>query len=157
MRGNYISGQPHAREKSVVGLTAEAGEKPEEERKSGAENQASDDGEIESGVLAAVDNVAGKAAEAEREFVAEIKYGAEDGEENAEDEEGASEIAERIHKQSVEELWEVEEVDEVKEVKERGEGSLARERPRDAAARLAGLRRLMSAWKRRRSELHSLK
>jgi len=84
-----------------VRLTAEMGEEPEEERKSGAENEAGDDGEIESCVLATMNDVAGKFAEADREFAAEIKQRAEDGEENAENEEGASQIADGIHRQSV--------------------------------------------------------
>jgi hypothetical protein len=55
------------------------GEEPEKEGKSGAEDEAGDDGEIESGVFAAVDDVAGKFAQAEGEFAPEIKDGADDG------------------------------------------------------------------------------
>jgi hypothetical protein len=55
------------------GLAAEVGEEPEEEGKRGAKNEASDDGEIESGVFAARDDVAGEFAEAERESSTEVK------------------------------------------------------------------------------------
>ena len=73
------------------------GEEPEEERKAKAEEEAGDDGEIESGVLAAVDDVAGKAAEAKRELAAEIKKSADEDEEAAEEKKGAAEFAERVH------------------------------------------------------------
>jgi hypothetical protein len=78
-------------------LTAVVGEEPEEKRQSEAEDEAGDDGEIESGVFAAVDDVAGEAAEAEGETAAEVKQGAGDGNDGAEDEEGAAEFAEGIH------------------------------------------------------------
>ena len=48
-------------------------------------------------MLAAVDDVAGKAAEAKGELAAEIKKSANDDEEAAEKEEGAAEFAERVH------------------------------------------------------------
>jgi hypothetical protein len=57
------------------------GEEPEEEGKGGAEDEAGDDGEIEGGVFAAMDDVAGEFAESERELSsAEIEDRAEDGE-----------------------------------------------------------------------------
>jgi hypothetical protein len=73
------------------------GEEPEEKRQNEAEDQACDDGEIESGVPAAVDDVAGEAAEAERETTGEVEQGAGDGNYGAEDEEGAAEFTERVH------------------------------------------------------------
>lgn len=57
---------------------AEVGEEPEEKRKNSAQNEASDDGEIERGVFAAVDDVAGQSAEAEGEFGAEVEERADD-------------------------------------------------------------------------------
>lgn len=63
-----------------VVLSAEMGEKPEEERKGKAENETGDDGEIEGGVFAAVDDVAGETAEAEGEFAAEIEKSAKEDE-----------------------------------------------------------------------------
>jgi hypothetical protein len=98
-RANYISGKQWRGEnpRGFGRLAAEAGEEPEEKRKSGAENEASDDGEIEGGVFAAVDDVAGKFPEAEGEFGAEVKQGAEDDEDEAEQEKGAAEIAKRVH------------------------------------------------------------
>jgi hypothetical protein len=71
--------------------------KPEEERKTEAEEEAGDDGEVEGGVFAAVDDVAGEAAEAQREFSAEVKQSADKNQEGAENEEGAAEFAEGIH------------------------------------------------------------
>ena len=48
--------------------------KPEEEREAEIEDETGDDGEIESGVFASMDDVAGEAAETQWEFSAEIKY-----------------------------------------------------------------------------------
>ena len=73
-------------------LPAEMGEKPEQERKGEAENEAGDDGEIEGGVFAAVDDVAGETAEAEGEFAAEIEKRAEDDKKAAEKEQSAAEF-----------------------------------------------------------------
>ena len=78
-------------------------EEPEEQSQDDADDQAGDDGEIESGVLAAMDDVAGETTEAERQFGAEVKESAEDDEKTAQDEESAAEIAERFHKRSIEE------------------------------------------------------
>jgi len=83
--------------KEKTRLFAEMSKEPEEERKANAEEEAGDDGEIKSGVLAAVDDVAGKAAEAKRELAAEIKKSADEDEEAAEEKKGAAEFAERVH------------------------------------------------------------
>jgi hypothetical protein len=48
-------------------------------------------------VLAAVDDIAGKAAEAKREAAGEIEEGASGDEDGAEDEEGAAEVACGVH------------------------------------------------------------
>jgi len=86
------------RERALLSfLAAEMGEEPEEERKAKAEEEACDDGEIESGVLAAVDDVAGKAAEAKRELAAEVEKSADKDEEGAENEESAAEFTDGIH------------------------------------------------------------
>jgi hypothetical protein len=66
-------------------LAVEAGEKPEEKTQGDAEDQACDDREIKGGVFAAVDDVAGKFAEAEREFAAEVEKGAGKNQESAKD------------------------------------------------------------------------
>ncbi|OLD83642.1 MAG: hypothetical protein AUF67_00315 [Acidobacteria bacterium 13_1_20CM_58_21] len=71
--------------------------KPEEERQAEAEDETGDDGEIESGVFASVDDVAGEAAETQWEFSAEIKYRANGQEQGAHNEERAAEFADRIH------------------------------------------------------------
>jgi hypothetical protein len=78
-------------------LAAEVGEEPQEERKADAKEETGDDGEIERCVFAAVDDVAGEASQAEREFGAEIEKCAEGDEEEAEEEERAAEFAERVH------------------------------------------------------------
>jgi len=44
-----------------------------------------------------VDDVAGEAAEAEREMAAEVEQGAGDGRDGAKDEEDAAEFTERVH------------------------------------------------------------
>ena len=71
--------------------------KPEEEREAKAEDETGDDGEIESGVFAPMDDVAGEVAETPWEFSAEIKYRANGEEQGAENEEGAAEFADGIH------------------------------------------------------------
>jgi len=71
--------------------------KPEEEREAEAEDETGDDGEIESGVFASMDDVAGEVAETQWEFSVEIKYRANGEEQGAENEEGAAEFADGIH------------------------------------------------------------
>jgi hypothetical protein len=73
------------------------GEEPEEEREGGAEEEAGDNGEIESGVFATVDDVAGEAAKAEGKLPAKIKKSAQNDEESTENEEGAGEYARGVH------------------------------------------------------------
>lgn len=84
-------------------LVAEVGKEPEEKRKSGTEKEAGDDREIKGGVFAAMDDVAGKPAKAEREFCAEVEQCANDGEREANQEKHAAEIAKRIHGSIIEE------------------------------------------------------
>jgi hypothetical protein len=84
-------------------LAAEVREEPEEEGKAEAEEEAGDNGEVDGGVLAAVDDVAGKAAKAEGEFAGEVEEGAESEEEGAGEEEEFAEIAQGIHEKSIEE------------------------------------------------------
>jgi hypothetical protein len=79
------------------------GKEPENERKAEAENEASDEGKIKRGVLAAVNDVAGKFSQTEREFSAEVENSTDDHEETAEEEERAAEIAKGIHKSIIEE------------------------------------------------------
>jgi hypothetical protein len=77
---------------------------PEEDGEGSAEEQAGDDGEVEGGMFAAVDDIAGEAAEAEWEFSAEIEKSADEDEEGSENEQSAAEFAERVHKNIVEEM-----------------------------------------------------
>ena len=76
---------------------AEMGNEPEEQGERDAEEYRGDEREIERRVFAAMNDIAGEATEAEREFAAEIKKSADKYEEGAEDEEGAAEFAEGIH------------------------------------------------------------
>jgi hypothetical protein len=80
---------------------AEMGEEPEQESQADAEEDGSGDWEIERGVLAAVDDVAGKATEAEGEAVGEVEEGAGGDEDCAEDEESAGEGAGGVHGRSL--------------------------------------------------------
>lgn len=79
------------------------GEKPKEKREADAEKEAGDEREVEGGVLAAMNDVAGEAAKAHREFAAEIQKRAYGGEQRAKNEKGATELAERIHARIIEE------------------------------------------------------
>ena len=65
------------RGKSAGQLAAEVREEPEEQGKCCAEDEAGDDREIEGGVFAAMDDVAGELSEAEREFATEIEESAD--------------------------------------------------------------------------------
>ncbi len=73
------------------------GVEPEEQRESGAENEAGDDGKVEGGVFATVDDVARQTAEAQGEPAAKIEESAEEDQEDAENEEHAAEFTERVH------------------------------------------------------------
>jgi hypothetical protein len=95
-RGNHTSGE-RRRGEIWRRLTAEAREEPEEKGKSGAEDEAGDDGKIESGVFAAVDDVPGELAETEREFGTEVKESADEGQDGAEQKEQTAEVAQGIH------------------------------------------------------------
>lgn len=79
------------------------GKEPENERKAEAEDETSDDGKIKRGVLAVVNDVAGKFSQTERKFSIEVEKSTDDREEAAEEEEGAAEFAEGIHKSIIEE------------------------------------------------------
>jgi hypothetical protein len=81
-RGNYTSVE-RRRGENWRRLTAKVREKPEEQRKGNAENEAGDDGEIESGVFAAVDDVSGELSEAEGELGSEVENGADEHEKAA--------------------------------------------------------------------------
>ena len=82
-------------------------DEPEQQTQTEAEDEAGDDGEIKGGVFAAMDDVAGEAAEAEWKSCAEIKECAEEDEEAAKDEERAAEFAERLHAGIVPEATEI--------------------------------------------------
>ena len=62
------------------------GEEPQEQRESGAEDKTGDDRKIEGGVFAAVDDVAGEAAEAQGELAAKVEERAENDQEDTENE-----------------------------------------------------------------------
>jgi hypothetical protein len=85
-------------------LTAEVRDKPKQKREYETEEEASDDWEIERSVFAAVDDVAREPPEPHGEFGAEVKKGADDDEECAENEERAADIAEGVHGKSLEEM-----------------------------------------------------
>jgi hypothetical protein len=79
------------------------GDEPEEERNAEAEDETSDNRKVKRGVCAAVDDVAGKAAEAQGKFSAEVEKSANEDEEATEEEQGAAEFAERVHEESLKE------------------------------------------------------
>lgn len=78
-------------------------DQPKEERKTEAEDEAGNDGEIEGGVFAAIDDVAGESPQAEGEFSAKVEESTDENEETAEKKERAAEFAEGVHEESVEE------------------------------------------------------
>ncbi len=72
-------------------------DKPKKEREAHAEKETGDDWEIKGGVFAKVDDVAGQAAEAERELAAKVEESTEENQEDAENQEQAAEFTEGIH------------------------------------------------------------
>jgi hypothetical protein len=73
------------------------GEEPEEQAQTDTEEQAGDDREIEGGVLAAVDDVAGETAETKGKFTAEVEKPTDEDKKATEEKENAAEFAKRIH------------------------------------------------------------
>jgi len=69
------------------------GEEPEEKREGDAQNEAGDDGEVKGSVFTAMDDVAGEAAEAQRQPPAEIKQRSDGRNQPAKNEEGSSHFA----------------------------------------------------------------
>ena len=78
-------------------LTAEVGDKPEEKGENYAEEKASNDGEVKRGVLAAVNDVAGKLSQTEGKLASEVEKGAEENKHCAEEKKRAAEIAKGLH------------------------------------------------------------
>lgn len=73
------------------------GEEPEKKRKDRAEEQAGDDGKVESSVFAAMDNVAGKFSKTKGELAAKIEESTDERKQPTQEEQGAAEFAERVH------------------------------------------------------------
>ena len=76
---------------------AEMRDEPDEKGQRNAEKQTGNDGKVERGVFAAVNDVAGQFSQAEGEFVSEIENSSEKNKESTEEEKRATEFAERIH------------------------------------------------------------
>ena len=70
---------------------------PEEECEHDTYDKAGDDGKVERGVFAAVNDVAGQFSQAEGEFAAKIEESTDKNQKAAEKEERAAEFARRIH------------------------------------------------------------
>jgi hypothetical protein len=72
-------------------------DEPEEKRERDTEEQTGDDGKVESGVFAAVNDVAGQFSEAEGKLVSEIEKSPEKNEKTCEEKKRAAEFTERVH------------------------------------------------------------
>jgi predicted transposase YbfD/YdcC len=79
------------------------GDEPEEERNAEAEDETSDDGKVKRAVFAAVDDVAGEAAEAQGKFSTEVEKSAKEDEEATEEKKGAAEFTQWVHEESLKE------------------------------------------------------
>jgi hypothetical protein len=94
------------------GLSApEMIDQPEEEREAQAEEEASDNWEIEGSVLTSVNDITRKTAEAKWYFAPKIEKSADERQESTQEEEGTAKFAKGVHKLSVEE-----EINEAKKV-----------------------------------------
>ena len=82
----------------------EVRDEPEEERKHDADDEAGHDREVERGVFAAVNDVAGQFSQAEWQLVPEIKKEPNQDEEPSEEEKRTAEFAKRVHKAILPEL-----------------------------------------------------
>jgi len=76
---------------------AELVDDPENQTDEHADDQARDEREIESAVLAAMDDVARQATEAEGKFAAEVEKHTDDDKNGAQNEQRAAELLERFH------------------------------------------------------------
>ena len=81
------------RKKKEKCSAAEVIYEPENQAQSDAEDQTSDDGEIECGVFRFVGDVAGETAEAERKLAAEVEKGADENQDAAKDEKRTADVA----------------------------------------------------------------
>jgi hypothetical protein len=72
--------------------------KPEDEGESKAEDEASDDGKVKRGVLAAMDDVTGQTAKAKWKLTAEEKQSTNEDEKATKNQKRAAEFAEGRHK-----------------------------------------------------------
>jgi hypothetical protein len=77
---------------------AEIRDEPEEKGQRDAEEQAGDDGKVERGVFAAVDDVAGQFPKAKGELVPEVKKNTNQNEECSKEDKRTAEFAERFHR-----------------------------------------------------------
>jgi hypothetical protein len=85
----------------ILELSTEMIEEPEEQAEAKTQEEAGNDGEVEGGVLTAMDDVAGKAAEAERKFRAEEEQATHENECETDEQNGAAEFAKRVHDPSL--------------------------------------------------------
>ena len=69
-------------------------DEPEKEAQCNADDETGDDGKVKGGVLAAMDDVARKAAKAEGELAAEKEKCANEEQDSSEDEQGSAKFAE---------------------------------------------------------------
>jgi hypothetical protein len=81
---------------------AKVREKPKQDGEHNADGEAGHDWKVEGGVLAAMNDIAGQAAKAERETRSEVKHSSKDNANHAKYQEGPSEFAERVHIASLE-------------------------------------------------------
>jgi hypothetical protein len=68
-------------------------DEPEKEAQRNADDETGDDGKVEGGVVAAMDDVARKAAKTEGEFAAEKEKCANEEQDSSEDEQGSAKLA----------------------------------------------------------------
>ena len=104
-RGNYIPAKQKVGCNSAVdsarrgsALAPKKGKQPEKKREAGAQNEARDDREIESGVFPVVDDVPRKPPQSKWKFAAKIKKCTDNRDKAPEDEEPPAEFAGWIHK-----------------------------------------------------------
>jgi len=71
-------------------LAAEVGDEPKEEGERGAEDEAGNDGKVESGAFAAVNDVAGELSQAKGELATEVEKSPNEDQETAEDQKRAA-------------------------------------------------------------------
>jgi hypothetical protein len=92
-----ITQNTHRGASATVHFSGGVREEPEQDGEGDADDQAGDNRKVEGGVLAAMNDIAGQAAKAERQARSEVQRSSNNNANRAKDQKGPSKFAERVH------------------------------------------------------------